>query len=86
MVLPQPTPIWGTHPEGARFLGQGPRYALVSFLDRSLPAWFTIGLDKRTLRPLTLTMTAPSHFMRHRYTAFNTVPPIRPPTGRGASR
>jgi hypothetical protein len=81
--LPQPIPIWGVIPAGARLLGETRRVAVVSFLDRSVPAWFTIRLDRRTLRPLTLRMTAAAHFMVHRYTAFNDVPPIRAP---GASR
>jgi copper transport protein len=78
-VLHQPTPIWGLHPEDARLLGQTKRLAVVSFIDRSIPAWFTVRLDRRTLHPLSLRMTAPAHFMAHRYTAFNTVPPIKPP-------
>jgi len=79
-VLPQPTPIWGVHPTGARFLSESRRYAVVSFLDRSLPAWFVIHFDRRTLRPTLLHMTAPAHFMAHHYTAFNDVAPIVPPT------
>jgi copper transport protein len=82
-VLPQPTPIWGGDPQDARLLAQTKRVAVISFLDRSLPAWFTVRLDRRTLHPLSLRMTAAAHFMRHRYTAFNDAPPIRAP---GASR
>jgi hypothetical protein len=85
-VLTQPTPIWGLRPQDARLLGQTKRVAVVSFIDRSLPAWFTVSLDRRTLHPITLRMTAAAHFMHHRYTGFNDVPRIRPPTGRGASR
>ncbi len=85
-VLTQPTPIWGLHPQDVRLLGETKRFAVVSFIDRSLPAWFTVRFDRRTLHPISLTMTAAAHFMSHRYTAFNTVPPIRPPAGRGASR
>ena len=77
--LPQPIPIWGLSPAGARLLGETRHVAVVSFVDRAVPAWFTIRLDRRTLRPRSLQMTAAAHFMIHRYTGFNDVPPIRPP-------
>jgi copper transport protein len=78
-VLPQPTPIWGLHPQDAHLLGRTRRADVISFIDRSLPAWFTVRLERRTLHPVSLKMTAAAHFMRHRYTAFNDVPRIRPP-------
>jgi copper transport protein len=78
-VLHQPTPIWGLHPQDAHFLTENDRLAIVSFIDRSLPAWFTLALDRRTLNPVWLRMIAPAHFMSHRYTGFNDLPRIRPP-------
>lgn len=77
--LTQPTPIWGLHPQDAHLLATSKRFAVVSFIDRSLPAWFTVRLDRRRLHPISLTMTAPAHFMSHRYTGFNDVSPIHPP-------
>ena len=44
---------------------------MVSFFDPRLPAWFKVAVDPSTHRPLELDMTAPAHFMQHRYTNFN---------------
>jgi hypothetical protein len=51
----------------------------VSFLKPIGPVWFTLRLDRRTLLPRSLRMTAPAHFMTHRYTRFNATRKIKAP-------
>jgi copper transport protein len=65
-----PTPIWPRRPANAHLLAKTKRGAVVSLLDRSVPAWFTIRFDRR-LRPRSLEMTAAGHFMHHDYLSFN---------------
>lgn len=81
---PQPEPFWGTDPvTNAHLLRRerldGRATQVVSFLDRSIPAWFTIRVDAATGRMLELEMTATAHFMRHRYSAFDAPVDVRPP-------
>ncbi|HEU5278521.1 MAG TPA: CopD family protein [Gaiellaceae bacterium] len=68
---PQPEPIWVGHFTNAYLLETTPSTYVVSFLKRLGPAWFTLRLDRRTLLPRSLRMTAPAHFMTQRYTSFN---------------
>jgi hypothetical protein len=82
--LEQPTPTWGTAPARATLLGRGvvdgrPVWR-VSFVDRSIPAWYTIAVDRRTGRTLELEMTAAGHFMRHVYSGFDEPLSIVPPS------
>ena len=69
--------------QDARLLGsgvdRGRRVWLVSFLDPTIPAWFEIAIDKRTLRTLDSHMTAASHFMHDRYGSFDAPIRIRAP-------
>jgi hypothetical protein len=51
----------------------------VSFADPTVPAYFTVTIDSRTLLPRVLHMTAAAHFMTDRYVKFNAPPAIRPP-------
>ena len=81
--LRQPTPTWGRAPSKATLLGSGtvggrPVWR-ISFVDPSVPAWYTASIDKRTYRTLALEMTAPAHFMRHRYSGFDEPVSIVPP-------
>jgi len=81
--LSQPTATWGSAPRRAALLGSGtvagrPVWR-ISFVDRSVPAWYTLSIDKRTQRTLELEMTAPAHFMRHAYSGFDEPLSIRPP-------
>lgn len=81
--LRQPTATWGTAPKTAALLGSGtvagrPVWR-ISFVDRSVPAWYTASIDKRTHRTLALEMTAPAHFMRHAYSGFDDPLSIQPP-------
>ena len=89
--LDVPSPIWeSSRPTNAHLLGMttidSRRVVVVSLLDRSLPAWFTIRFDAHTLHPVSLDMTAAAHFMHHDFLSFNRPVPIRPPRGRGAAR
>jgi copper transport protein len=72
-------PLWGSRTTNAHFVRVRRRVLVVSLLNRSLPAWFTISFDRRTLRPLSLKMTAAAHFMHQRYTSFNRPLRIVPP-------
>jgi hypothetical protein len=76
----QPEPIWAGHSTNAYLLETTPTTYVVSFLKPTGPAWFTLRLDRRTLLPRSLRMTAPAHFMTHRYTSFNAAPKIRAPS------
>jgi copper transport protein len=79
--LPQPEPIWAGRVSNAYVLETTPATYVVSFLNPAGPAWFTLRLDRRTLLPRTMHMTAQAHFMTHRYTRFNAPPRIKPPPG-----
>jgi copper transport protein len=76
----QPEPIWAGHVQNAYLLETTPTTYVVSFLKPTGPAWFTVRLDRRTLLPRRLRMTAPAHFMTHSYTRFNATPRIRAPS------
>lgn len=77
---PQPEPIWAGHFTNAFLLHTTASTYVVSFLKPIGPAWFTVTLDRRTLLPRTLHMTAPAHFMTHHYTRFNAPRVVKPPT------
>jgi hypothetical protein len=79
-ALPFPAPPW-TLISNARLVAQTPRTQTIAFLDRSIPAWFEVTVDRDSARPLETRMTATAHFMRQVYRAFDAVPPIRPPPG-----
>jgi copper transport protein len=76
----QPDPIWAGHVQNAYLLETTPTTYVVSFLKPTGPAWFTLRLDRGTLLPRSLRMTAPAHFMTHSYTRFNAAPRIRAPS------
>lgn len=75
----QPEPIWAGGVTNAYVLSTTPTTYVVSFLKPIGPAWFTLVLDRRTLLPRHLTMTAAAHFMTHRYSGFNAPARIRRP-------
>ena len=77
--LPQPSAVWGSRITNAHLLARTGNSLVVSFLNPTVPAWFTVRFDRRTLRPRDLQMTATAHFMHHRYTAFDTPRRIFPP-------
>ena len=76
---PEPTPIWEGPISNAYLLGRTRGAVTVTFLNRRVPAWFTVRLDRRRLLPRMVTMTATAHFMRHRYFGFNAPRRIFPP-------
>jgi hypothetical protein len=79
-LLQQPTPVWGLGPvANAHLLRRTGSELVVSFLVPSVPAWFTVSLDRRTLRPHTVDMTATAHFMHHAYYDFDAPRHIFPP-------
>jgi copper transport protein len=80
-LTPEPEPIWAGHFTNAYLLRTTPSTYVVSFLKPTGPVWFTLWLDRRTLLPKSLRMTAAAHFMVHRYTRFNGPPAIRAPAG-----
>jgi hypothetical protein len=63
----------------ARLIDRTPRLLRVAFLDPTVPAWFDVTLDRRTLRTLDMHMTAAAHFMHDRYLRFNEPLRIVPP-------
>jgi copper transport protein len=81
-LTPEPEPIWGAgHVTNAYLLQTTPTTYVVSFMNPLAPVWFTLSLDRRTLLPRSLRMTAAAHFMRHRYIRFNGPRKIRAPSG-----
>jgi hypothetical protein len=79
-VTPQPEPIWAGHATNAYLLEATPTTYVVSFFKPTGPVWFTLRLDRKTLLPRSLRMTAAAHFMTHRYTSFNAARKIRAPS------
>jgi hypothetical protein len=83
LPLQQPTPTWETAPRAAALVGSGSVRGrpvwLVSFVKPGVPAWFTVSVEKRTLRTLEMRMTAAAHFMHHSYAGFDEPLKIRPP-------
>jgi len=80
-VTPQPEPIWAGHFTNAFLLDTTPTTYVVAFMKPLGPTWFTVRLDRKTLRPRSLRMTTAAHFMTHRYRRFNAPPRIKAPAG-----
>ena len=80
--LTQPRPGWvkvtDAHVLGSETVRGQPAWR-VSFYDPGTPGWFTVLVDKTTLRIYQVRMTATAHFMRDDYSAFNSTPAILPP-------
>ncbi len=80
--LRQPVPFWVSVTD-AHVLGNltyaGHPATRVSFFDPGSRAWFTLVLDRRTLRTLDSRMVTNAHFMHDVYGSFNTTPDIVPP-------
>jgi hypothetical protein len=71
------TPRWTTV-AGAR-RRPAPAKAAQSQAGDRISGWFTVLVDKTSLRIYQVRMTATAHFMRDDYGAFNTTPAILPP-------
>ena len=76
--LPQPATQWN-YSTSAHVIGQTATTQTVSFADPTIPAYFAIVVDRKTLLPRVLHMVAPAHFMTDRYRSFNEPRAIRPP-------
>ena len=78
----QPAPLWAAVSD-AHVLGiqriRGHAAWRVSFFDRRTPAWFTVAIDRATLRTLELHMVTTAHFMREIYGPFDEPLRIPPP-------
>jgi hypothetical protein len=81
----QPAPFWAAvsdaHILGLQRIGGRPAWR-VSFFDRRTPAWFTVAIDRATLRTLELRMVTTAHFMHELYGPFNRPLRIHPPPSR----
>ena len=62
---------WGAGAYDVNLLGRGRvggrAVVRLSLYEPTTPAWYTVTLDRATLRTLTVDMTATAHFMRDRY-------------------
>jgi copper transport protein len=76
--LPQPATPW-TYAVNAHVVARTAHTTTVSFADPTVPAFFTVTFDRRTLLPRVLHMTASAHFMLDRYRSFNSPRAIVPP-------
>jgi len=76
--VPWPPVVRNVHLVGDTTV-RGRAASLVSFMDPSTPAWFTIAVDKANGRPLAMDMIATAHFMHEDYSGFDAPFTIRPP-------
>jgi hypothetical protein len=76
--LPQPATAWTTARD-AHIIARSALTLTLSFADPTIPAFYTLTLDRRTLRPRTLHMISNAHFMTDRYLGFSPSRQIRPP-------
>ena len=63
-------------------MGESASNVTLSWVDPVIPAWYTTTFTRATALPLTTRMTAPAHFMEHRYLSFNAPVTITPPPRR----
>ena len=80
--LRQPAPFWSDLRDAhivASPSVRGDRAWRITFFDPRTPAWFTVVLDKQTLRTLDLRMVTTAHFMHDVYGPFNQALQLRPP-------
>ena len=61
---------------------ESPADVTLSWVDPVIPAWYTANFTRAKALPTNLRMTAPAHFMEHRYLAYNTPVTITPPPRR----
>jgi hypothetical protein len=81
--LALPAPPWQGGAYDVSLLGagrlNGRAVVRISMFEPTTPAWYTVTLERSTLRTLTVSMTAAAHFMLDSYTRFNPPRQIRPP-------
>jgi copper transport protein len=80
--LTQPAPPWGTRSRDVRVMGESASNVTLSWVDPVIPAWYTATFTRARALPLTTRMTAPAHFMEHRYLSFDAPVTITPPPRR----
>lgn len=68
-------PYW-QHPTNVHLVGPH----TLTFLDRSIPAWFTVTLDAQDRLPDRVGMTAAAHFMVDRYRGYDVPLELSPPS------
>jgi copper transport protein len=82
----QPVPFWPSRFADAHVLRvarvHGDPVWVVSFLDPTTPAWFTLWVDPRTYQTLHLEMIATAHFMDNSNGRFNAAITVEPPAAR----
>ena len=80
--IPEPVPLWlavtDAHLLGSTLVRGRPAWE-ASFFDPQIHAWFTIWVEKSTMRTLELRMTAQAHFMHQVYGPFDAPVRIAPP-------
>jgi hypothetical protein len=85
--IPEPVPLWlsvaDAHLLGSTVVRGRPAWE-ASFFDPQIHAWFTIWVEKATMRTLELRMTAQAHFMHQVYGPFDAPVRIAPPVQRAA--
>jgi hypothetical protein len=81
--LVQPASPWGTRARDVHVVRESDAAVTLSWVDPVIPAWYTGTFRRASALPTTLRMTAPAHFMTHRYLVFNGPVQIRPPTRAG---
>ncbi len=77
-TLPQPATQWNVA-TNAHVIADDGATRTVSFADPSIPAYFTVTFDAKTLQPRVLHMTAAAHFMTDSYETFSSPRAIFPP-------
>lgn len=77
-ILPQPATQWN-YATNAHVIADDGATKTVSFTDPTIPAYFIVTLDAKTLLPRVLHMTAAAHFMTDSYESFNSPRAIFPP-------
>jgi copper transport protein len=77
--LIQPAPPWGTRSRDVRVMGESAANVTLSWVDPVIPAWYTATFTRTRALPSMMRMTAPAHFMEHRYLSFNAPVRITPP-------
>ena len=77
--LTQPATQWETSRRTRTSSPAAADTVTVAFADPSIPAFFSVVFDRRTLLPRVLHMTAAAHFMTDRYTGFDPGRLIRAP-------
>jgi hypothetical protein len=78
-LLDQPAVPWGERSRDVRVMRRTASAVTLSWVDPVIPAWYTATFGRAGALPSTLQMTAPAHFMEHRYISFDAPVTIEPP-------